>query len=69
MCGEDADLRYEDSMYYARVEAVKEVTESLFKAVIAPRRFRRWLIKMLFPEIVDVINVAREEIFWTNLGE
>ena len=66
MCGEDADLRYEDSVYYARVEAVKEVSEALFQAVIAPSRFRRRLIKLLFPEIMEVMDLAREKIFWAT---
>ncbi len=68
MCGEDADIRYEDTVYYARVEAVKEVSEALFQATVAPSRFRRRLIKLLFPEIMSVLDLAREKIFWADCG-
>ena len=66
MCGEDADVRYEDTMYYSKVEAVKEISESLFKATVNTGRLRMCLLKILFPGIVNIMNVAREKVFWAD---
>ncbi len=65
MCGEDADVRYEDSLYYKKASIVREMLDKLIKVVSKPCWFRRYLIRVLFPEVLEWIDEARDKIFWS----
>lgn len=62
------DLRYEDTMFYHKAQVTKEAINALFHALNAPSRWRRWLIKKIFPEIIEVIDTFYKEVYWEVRG-
>jgi len=61
------ELRYEDSLYYEIAQETKKTVEMLLNALNKPNWLRKFMIKLIFPEIVDVANFLREEVFWKGL--
>ena len=60
------DLRYEDTMFYHKAQATKKAINALFDALSAPGYWRRRLIKKIFPEIIEVADTFRGEVYWKN---
>lgn len=58
------DTRYEDTMYYKIAKTTQKTVNMLLDALNRPGRFRLWLIKKIFPEIIEVADVFREEVLW-----
>jgi len=58
------DNRYEDTLYYRKATAVRKAVNMLFDALNSPSRWRLWIIKKIFPEIIEVAEELREEVFW-----
>jgi len=59
-----SDLDYEDTMYYKIAKTTQKTVNMLLDALNKPGRFRLWLIKKIFPEIIEVADVFYKEVIW-----
>jgi len=62
------DLRYEDTLFHHNAQATKKAINDLFFALNRPGYWRRWLIKKIFPEIIEVADTFYKEVYWEVRG-